>query len=314
MISIIVPCFNEEEAIPLFFVELEKTKANIAHEFEYIFINDGSSDHTLEVLRNLARKHKFVRYLSFSRNFGKEAALYAGLQAASGELVTVMDVDLQDPLELLPRMVEMIETTDIDCVGTRRTDRKGEPLIRSFFAKKFYQLINKISDTEMVDGARDYRLMTRQMVDAILELTEHNRFSKGLFSWVGFKTEYLTFENRERAVGETSWSFWKLFNYSIDGIINFSDAPLNIASFVGAFSCVASAIAMVFIIVRALLFGDPTSGWPSLVTIILFIGGIQLLCIGIIGKYIGKIFMETKKRPVYIVKETENENKKNIHL
>ncbi|MDT2633439.1 glycosyltransferase family 2 protein [Enterococcus dongliensis] len=314
MISIIVPCFNEEEAIPLFFVELEKTKANIAHEFEYIFINDGSSDYTLEVLRNLARKHKFVRYLSFSRNFGKEAALYAGLQAASGELVTVMDVDLQDPPELLPRMVEMIETTDIDCVGTRRTDRKGEPLIRSFFAKKFYQLINKISDTEMVDGARDYRLMTRQMVDAILELTEHNRFSKGLFSWVGFKTEYLTFENRERAVGETSWSFWKLFNYSIDGIINFSDAPLNIASFVGAFSCVASAIAMVFIIVRALLFGDPTSGWPSLVTIILFIGGIQLLCIGIIGKYIGKIFMETKKRPVYIVKETENENKKNIHL
>lgn len=314
MISIIVPCFNEEEAIPLFFVELEKTKANIAHEFEYIFINDGSSDHTLEVLRNLARKHKFVRYLSFSRNFGKEAALYAGLQAASGELVTVMDVDLQDPPELLPRMVEMIETTDIDCVGTRRTDRKGEPLIRSFFAKKFYQLINKISDTEMVDGARDYRLMTRQMVDAILELTEHNRFSKGLFSWVGFKTEYLTFENRERGVGDTSWSFWKLFNYSIDGIINFSDAPLSIASFVGAFSCVASAIAMVFIIVRALLFGDPTSGWPSLVTIILFIGGIQLLCIGIIGKYIGKIFMETKKRPVYIVKETENENKKNIHL
>lgn len=305
MLSVIVPCFNEEEAIPLFFVEMEKTKANIAHEFEYIFINDGSSDHTLEVLRNLARKHKFVRYLSFSRNFGKEAALYAGLQAASGELVTVMDVDLQDPPELLPRMVEMIETTDIDCVGTRRTDRKGEPLIRSFFAKKFYQLINKISDTEMVDGARDYRLMTRQMVDAILELTEHNRFSKGLFSWVGFKTEYLTFENHERTVGETSWSFWKLFNYSIDGIINFSDVPLNIASFVGAFSCVASAIAMVFIIVRALLFGDPTSGWPSLVTIILFIGGIQLLCIGIIGKYIGKIFMETKKRPVYIVKETE---------
>ena len=216
-----------------------------------------------------------------------------------------MDVDLQDPPELLPQMVEMIETTDIDCVGTRRADRKGEPPIRSFFAKKFYQLINRISDTEMVDGARDYRLMTRQMVDAILELTEYNRFSKGLFSWVGFKTEYISFENRERAVGETSWSFWKLFNYSIDGIVNFSDAPLNIASFVGAFSCVAAVIAMLFIIVRALIFGDPTSGWPSLVTIILFIGGVQLLCIGIIGKYIGKIFMETKKRPVYIVKETE---------
>lgn len=306
MISVIVPCFNEEEAIPLFFAEMEKTKKEIAHDFEYIFINDGSKDGTLEVLRELARKHKTVRYISFSRNFGKEAALYAGLQASKGDLVTVMDVDLQDPPELLPQMVEMIETTDIDCVGTRRADRKGEPPIRSFFAKKFYQLINRISDTEMVDGARDYRLMTRQMVDAILELTEYNRFSKGLFSWVGFKTEYISFENRERAVGETSWSFWKLFNYSIDGIVNFSDAPLNIASFVGAFSCVAAVIAMLFIIVRALIFGDPTSGWPSMVTIILFIGGVQLLCIGIIGKYIGKIFMETKKRPVYIVKETES--------
>lgn len=308
MISVIVPCFNEEEAIPLFFAEMEKTKKEIAHDFEYIFINDGSKDGTLEVLRELARKHKTVRYISFSRNFGKEAALYAGLQASKGDLVTVMDVDLQDPPELLPQMVEMIETTDIDCVGTRRADRKGEPPIRSFFAKKFYQLINRISDTEMVDGARDYRLMTRQMVDAILELTEYNRFSKGLFSWVGFKTEYISFENRERAVGETSWSFWKLFNYSIDGIVNFSDAPLNIASFVGAFSCVVSVIAMLFIIVRALIFGDPTSGWPSMVTIILFIGGVQLLCIGIIGKYIGKIFMETKKRPVYIVKETESRN------
>ncbi|MGX7125203.1 glycosyltransferase family 2 protein [Enterococcus viikkiensis] len=305
MISIIVPCFNEEEAIPLFFVEMEKIKKQVLQDFEYIFVNDGSKDRTLEVLRQLAREHDFVRYISFSRNFGKEAALYAGLQASKGELVTVMDVDLQDPPELLPRMIEMIETSDIDCVGTRRADRTGEPPIRSFFAKKFYQLINRISDTEMVDGARDYRLMTRQMVDAVLELTEHNRFSKGLFSWVGFKTEYISFENRERTVGETSWSFWKLFNYSIDGIVNFSDAPLNIASFVGAFSCVASGIAMLFIIIRALVFGDPTAGWPSLVTIILFIGGVQLLCIGIIGKYIGKIFMETKKRPVYIVKETE---------
>lgn len=305
MLSVIVPCFNEEEAIPLFFAEMEKVKKNIVHEFEYVFINDGSADQTLEVLRKLARTYHFVRYISFSRNFGKEAALYAGLQAATGELVTVMDVDLQDPPELLPQMIQLIETKGIDCVGTRRTDRQGEPPIRSFLAKKFYQLINRISDTEMVDGARDYRLMTRQMVDAILELTEHNRFSKGLFSWVGFETEYISFENRERAAGETSWSFWKLFNYSIDGIINFSDAPLNIASFVGAFSCMASVIAMVFIIVRALLFGDATAGWPSLVTIILFIGGIQLLCIGIIGKYIGKIFLETKNRPVYIVKETE---------
>lgn len=305
MISVIVPCFNEEEAIPLFFAEMEKTKKEIAHDFEYIFINDGSKDGTLEVLRELARKHKTVRYISFSRNFGKEAALYAGLQASKGDLVTVMDVDLQDPPELLPQMVEMVETTDIDCVGTRRADRKGEPPIRNLFAKAFYHLINRISETEMVDGARDYRLMTRQMVDAVLELTEHNRFSKGLFSWVGFNTEYISFENHERVAGKTSWSFWDLFNYSIDGIVNFSDVPLNIASFVGAFSCVASGIAMLFIIVRALIFGDPTSGWPSMVTIILFIGGVQLLCIGIIGKYIGKIFMETKKRPVYIVKETE---------
>ncbi|MDN6617415.1 MAG: glycosyltransferase family 2 protein [Enterococcus sp.] len=305
MISVIVPCFNEEEAIHLFFVEMEEVKKKVSYDFEYIFINDGSEDQTLDVLRKLAREYSFVRYLSFSRNFGKEAALYAGLQAAKGKLVAVMDVDLQDPPELLPQMIEMIETTDVDCVGTRRADRKGEPAIRSFFAKKFYQLINRISETEMVDGARDYRLMTRQMVDAVLELTEHNRFSKGLFSWVGFKTEYISFENQERVAGETSWSFWNLFNYSIDGIVNFSDAPLNIASFVGAFSCVVSGIAMLFIIVRALLFGDPTAGWPSLVTIILFIGGVQLLCIGIIGKYIGKIFMETKKRPVYIIKETE---------
>lgn len=310
MISVIVPCFNEEEAIPLFFAEMEDVKQTILHEFEYIFVNDGSVDKTLQVLRELAEQNSFVRYISFSRNFGKEAALYAGLQASTGELVTVMDVDLQDPPSLLPKMIEMIGTNDIDCVGTRRADRKGEPPIRSFFAKKFYQLINRISDTEMVDGARDYRLMTRQMVDAVLELTEHNRFSKGLFSWVGFKTEYLSFENQERIAGKTSWSFWKLFNYSIDGIVNFSDVPLNIASFVGAFSCIASGIAMVFIIVRALLFGDPTSGWPSLVTIILFIGGVQLLCIGIIGKYIGKIFVETKNRPVYIIKETEKKLEK----
>ena len=294
----------------LFFTEMENMKKTITHDLEYIFINDGSKDLTLQVLRDLAIKHNFVRYISFSRNFGKEAALYAGLQAATGDLITVMDVDLQDPPELLPKMIEMIETSDVDCVGTRRADRKGEPPIRSFFAKKFYQLINKISDTEMVDGARDYRLMTRQMVDAILELTEHNRFSKGLFSWVGFKTEYISFANRERSAGETSWSFWKLFNYSIDGIVNFSDAPLNIASFVGAFSCFAAVIAMIFIIIRALIFGDPTSGWPSMVTIILFIGGVQLLCIGIIGKYISKIFLETKKRPVYIVKETEKKLEK----
>lgn len=305
MISIIIPCFNEEEAIPLYFSEMEQLRENISRNFEYIFINDGSNDGTLETLRELASEYNYVRYISFSRNFGKEAALYAGLQASKGEFVTVMDVDLQDPPELLPQMIRMIETTDIDCVGTRRSNRAGEPPIRSFFARKFYQIINKISDTEMVDGARDYRLMTRQMVNSILELTEYNRFSKGLFSWVGYKTRYISFENRERSAGETSWSFWKLFNYSIDGIVNFSDAPLNIASFLGAFSCLASGVAMILIIIRALIFGDATSGWPSMVSIFLFIGGIQLLCLGIIGKYLGKIFLETKKRPTFIIKETE---------
>lgn len=304
MLSIIVPCFNEEEAIPLFFAEMETVQPLTGKSFEYIFIDDGSKDETLRAIKQLpSSAGSKVRFISFSRNFGKEAALYAGLQASTGDLVTVMDVDLQDPPELLPQMVQMIENSDIDCVGTRRADRVGEPPIRSFFAKMFYHLINKISDTYMVDGARDFRLMTRQMVDAVLEVTEYNRFSKGIFSWVGFKTEYISFDNRERSAGETSWSFWKLFNYSIDGIINFSDAPLNIASFVGALSCVGSGIALLFIILRALLFGDPTSGWPSMVSIILFIGGIQLLSLGIIGKYIGKVFLETKNRPMFIVKE-----------
>ncbi|MGM0257623.1 glycosyl transferase [Enterococcus sp. AZ093] len=304
-ISIVIPCFNEEKTVPLFFDEVEKFRGD--YEFEYLFIDDGSSDGTLAAIKKLANVHESVRFVAFSRNFGKEAALYAGLQASTGDLVTVMDVDLQDPPELLPVMIDKVINSDIDCIGTRRSTREGEPAIRSFFAKKFYQLINKISDTEMIDGARDYRMMTRQMVDAVLELAEYNRFSKGLFSWVGFKTEYLSFENRERVAGETSWSFWKLFNYSIDGIVNFSDTPLNIASFVGALSCIGSGIAILFIILRALLFGDPTSGWPSLVSIVLFIGGIQLLCLGIIGKYIGKIFLETKKRPVYIVRETEKQ-------
>ena len=308
-VSIVVPCYNEEKTVPLFFNEVEKFKG--IHEFEYLFIDDGSRDNTLQAIKALANDHEYIRFISFSRNFGKEAALYAGLQASTGDLVSVMDVGLQDPPDLLPEMIETIMQSDIDCVGTRRSTRDGEPPIRSFFAKKFYQLINKISDTEMVDGARDFRLMTRQMVDAILELTEYNRFSKGLFSWVGFKTKYISFENRERVAGETSWSFWKLFNYSIDGIVNFSDAPLTIASFVGALSCIGSGLAILFIILRALLYGDPTAGWPSMVSIFLFIGGIQLLCLGIIGKYIGKIFLETKQRPVYIIRETEKINPKN---
>ncbi|MGC6769620.1 glycosyltransferase family 2 protein [Enterococcus sp. LJL51] len=309
MLSIVIPCYNEEESIPAFFKEVEKVSQQIDHEIEYIFVNDGSKDSTLSCLRELHRSYpQKVRYISFSRNFGKEAGLYAGLQSAKGELVTVMDADLQDPPELLPEMIRLIETEDIDCVGTRRATRDGEPAIRSFFARMFYKLINKIGETEMVDGARDFRLMTRQMVDSILELTEYNRFSKGIFSWVGFNTKYLSYENRERVAGETSWSFWSLLSYSIDGIINFSEVPLNIASYVGALSCFGSVIAMLVILFRTLMYGDPTSGWPSMVCIFLFVGGLQLLCLGIIGKYIGKIFMETKNRPAYIVKETEENN------
>ncbi|AQP53938.1 glycosyltransferase [Vagococcus penaei] len=309
-VSIVIPCFNEEKMIPIFFKEMEKIREAHQYTYEYIFVNDGSHDQTLAEMRLLASQYPTVRYLSFSRNFGKESALYAGLKYATGDLVTVMDVDLQDPPDLLPQMIERITTSDIDCVGTRRSTREGEPPIRSFFAKKFYQLMNKISDTEMVDGARDYRLMTRQMVDSVLELSEYNRFSKGIFSWVGFNTEYISFENRERVAGETSWSFWKLFSYSIDGIINFSDTPLNIASYTGVFSCLAAVVGMIFIIIRALAYGDPTAGWPSMIVIILFLGGLQLLCLGIIGKYIGKIFLETKKRPIFIIRETEEALKK----
>ncbi|WP_087662869.1 glycosyltransferase family 2 protein [Enterococcus cecorum] len=305
LISIVVPCYNEEETVEIFYRETEKINQMLqGYLFEYIFVNDGSKDGTLNKLRVLS-KNKNVHYISFSRNFGKEAALYAGLKEAKGDFVTVMDADLQDPPELLIEMIQTLEQGEYDCVGTRRSTRKGEPPIRSWFAKKFYQLVNRIGEVEMVDGARDFRLMTRQMVDSVLELSEYNRFSKGLFAWVGYNTKYLEYENRERVAGQTSWSFWSLFKYSIDGIVNFSEAPLNLASFVGAFSCFVSIIAMIFIVVKTLIFNDPTSGWPSLVCIILFIGGIQLLCLGIVGKYISKIFLETKKRPIYIVKERD---------
>ena len=303
-ISIIVPCFNEEETIPLFYAEMEKIKSQIDDNFEYIFVNDGSKDRTLQVLRDLNQVDKSVHYLSFSRNFGKEAALYAGLKHATGDLVTVMDADLQDPPELLLTMKSMLEKNpDLDCVGTRRTTRDGEPPIRSFFAKMFYKLINRISQVEMVDGARDFRLMRRQMVDAILEVSEYNRFSKGIFAWVGFKTEYLEYKNVERVAGKTSWSFWQLLNYSLEGIVNFSDAPLTIAFLGGVVACLLAFFLIMIVIIRTLIFGDPTSGWPSMVSIILFLGGFQLLTIGILGKYIGKIFMETKKRPIYVIKE-----------
>ena len=303
-ISVVVPCFNEEESIPLFYEEMERVRISVGEEFEYIFINDGSSDKTLDVLRELNLLNPCTHYLSFSRNFGKEAALYAGLQHATGDYVTVMDVDLQDPPELLIEMKQKLDQqSNLDCVGTRRVTRDGEPPIRSFFARMFYKLINKISRAEIVDGARDFRLMRRPMVDAILELSEYNRFSKGIFAWVGFETEYLEYKNVERVAGETSWNFWSLFKYSIEGIVNFSDAPLNIAFIGGLLSWILAFIMMVLIVIRTLVFGDPTSGWPSLMTVILFLGGFQLLTIGILGKYIGKIFLETKNRPVYVIKE-----------
>lgn len=304
-ISIIVPCYNEQESIPLFYAAVEKVAATLTnHQIEYWFVNDGSSDQSLAEMRALQTTDvDHVHYISFSRNFGKEAALYAGLQAATGDYVAVMDVDLQDPPALLPEMITGIEQDGFDCVGTRRTTRVGEPPIRSFFAKQFYRIINRISQTEIVDGARDYRLMTRQMVDAILEMSEYNRFSKGIFSWVGFDTKYLEYQNQDRVAGTTSWSFWGLFKYSLDGIVTFSETPLAIASFIGFFSFIIASLALIFIIIRALIFGDPTSGWPSLISVMLMVGGLQLLCLGIVGKYIGKIYLEVKNRPVYIVKE-----------
>jgi len=276
----------------------------MGEKFEYIFINDGSSDGTLSVLRKLHVTDSNAHYLSFSRNFGKEAALYAGLERASGDYVTVMDVDLQDPPELLIEMKEKLDQQpNLDCVGTRRVTRDGEPLIRSFFARMFYKLINHISQVEMVDGARDFRLMCRPMVDAILELSEYNRFSKGLFAWVGFRTHYLEYPNVERRAGKTSWSFRQLFFYSIEGIVNFSDFPLILAFVAGLSSCFLALVMTLFVVVRTLLLGNPTSGWTSLMAVILFLGGVQLLTIGILGKYISKIYMETKKRPLYLIKE-----------
>lgn len=308
-ISIVVPCYNEQETIYLFYQEMEKVTQELSVNIEYLFINDGSSDNTLLILRELAREdEQKIKYLSFSRNFGKEAAIYAGLSHSTGDYVSVMDADLQDPPELLPKMLQLIEQEGYDCIGTRRVSRKGEPPIRSFFAKQFYKVINKISDTEIVDGARDYRLMTRQMVNAILQMTEYNRFSKGIFSWVGFNTKYLEFENRERVAGETTWSFWSLFRYSIDGIVAFSEVPLSIASIIGLVSFVFALFVSIIIIIRTLVFGDPTSGWTSLVVIILGMGGLQLFCLGILGKYLGKTYLESKKRPIYIVKETEKNN------
>ena len=309
-ISVVVSCYNEEKALPLFYEEMERVRKqdfeNIA-EFEYIFINDGSKDKTLEIIKGLREKDSKVRYVSFSRNFGKEAAMLAGLDASVGDYVAVMDADLQDPPALLRQMYDAIKNENYDAVGTRRVTRKGEPPIRSFFARIFYKIINKMSDIEMVDGARDYRLMKRQVVDSIISLREYNRYSKGLFSFVGYNTKWIEYENVERVAGETKWSFWKLFKYSIEGITAFSTTPLIISSVIGIVFCIVAFLAIILIIIKTLVFGDPTSGWPSLACIIVFVSGVQLFSIGIIGQYLSKTYLEVKKRPIYIIKETEKE-------
>ena len=300
LISIVVPCYNEEESIPLFYNTIIKILANIEEDYEIIFINDGSTDNTLTKIKELDN----VNYLSFSRNFGKEAALYAGLENSKGDYVVVMDADLQDPPELILDMLNLIKTTDYDIIGTRRVSREGEPPIRSFFARLFYKLMNKFSNVELVDGARDFRLMTRQVVDAILRLNEYNRFSKGLFQWVGFETKWLEYENIERIAGETSWSFWGLFQYSIEGIVSFTTAPLSISTLLGIIFSIIAFILIIIVVLKNLLYSDPVQGWTSTICIILLLGGVQLFSIGILGKYLEKTYIEVKNRPVYLIKET----------
>lgn len=307
LLSAIVPCYNEELVLPLFYREFVQVMSGIPDmDYELILVDDGSSDRTLEVIKELSSNNPKVKYVSFSRNFGKEAAIYAGLQHGKGDYFTLMDADLQDPPSLLPEMLEAIRE-GYDHIATRRSTREGEPAIRSFFARSFYRLINRISDTEIVDGARDFRLMKKEVVDAILELPENNRFSKGIFEWVGFRTKWISYTNVERIAGETKWSFWKLFKYAIDGIIGFSTVPLAAASFTGLFCFVLAVIAMIVILVKTLIWGDPVEGWPALACFILFFSGIQLLSVGIVGQYLAKTYLETKRRPMYIKKESNME-------
>lgn len=313
MISIIIPCYNEQDALPFFYVEAKKVLDGISENYELLFINDGSKDNTLPILKELAQKDPNVKYISFSRNFGKEAAMYAGFCNAQGDYVAVMDADLQDPPELLPKMMELLESGEYDSVATRRVNRHGEPPIRSWFAKKFYKIINAISDSDVVDGARDFRLMKANMVKAIVSMGERNRFSKGIFGWIGFRTYWLPYENKERVAGKTKWNFWKLFYYAIEGIIDFSEVPLSIASWFGIGMTFFSAIAMIFLVVRRLCFGDPVAGWASTICIMLLIGGIQLFSLGVIGKYLAKTYTEVKKRPHYIVSETNKDNCINVN-
>lgn len=300
-LDIVVPCYNEEEMLPIFYNEISNNLKNI--NWNVIFVNDGSNDNTLEVIKKLKNSYDNVKYISFSRNFGKESAIYAGLDYSTGDYIVLMDADLQDPPSLIPEMLKYISKYDI--VGTRRVTRKGEPIIRSFFARLFYKIANKITKIELVDGARDFRLMKREVVNAILDLKEYNRFSKGIFQWVGFETKWLEYENIERQKGETSWSFWGLFKYSIEGIVSFTTAPLHIATIIGIFFSIIAFLSIIVIVIKTLLFGDPVEGWPSTISIILFLSGIQLFAAGIIGEYLAKIYLESKKRPIYIIKEKD---------
>lgn len=307
-ITVIVPCFNEQDALPIYYKEMCRVMHKMPEvEIEILFVDDGSTDRTLSVMKDLNSLDEKCKYLSFSRNFGKEAAIYAGLKNATGDYVAIMDVDLQDPPELLPQMYQILEEGEYDNVATKRSTRKGEPVIRSFLSETFYKCINKISKTEIVSGARDYRLMNRRTVDAVLEMSEYNRFSKGIFEWVGFRTKWLEFENVERSAGETKWSIRKLFTYSLEGIMGFSVAPLSFASVIGLLFCVLSFLMVIVIVVRTLVWGDPVAGWPSLVCIVFMVGGVQLLCTGIVGQYLAKTYLETKHRPIYILKDSSEE-------
>lgn len=310
LLTIVVPCYNEEAVLPLFFDEIGRTMEDFKNtdadlEFELLFVDDGSKDRTLDVIKEFRKKDERVHFVSFSRNFGKEAGIYAGLENSHGDYVVIMDADLQDPPSLLPEMYKAIRDEGYDSAATRRVTRKGEPVIRSFFARQFYKMMNRMTSLQIMDGARDYRIMTRTMVNAVLDMKEYNRFTKGIYSWVGFDTKWFDYENRERAAGETKWSFWRLFIYSLEGFVGFSTAPLTFAAFIGLVFTLLAFVMIVFIIVRTLIYGDPTSGWPSMICIIVFIAGVQLFCIGVVGQYLAKTYLETKARPIYIAREKE---------
>ena len=310
IVSMVVPCFNEQEVVNLFYEEFINVFKKSKYDYELIFVNDGSSDDTLKIFKDLAKKDKKVVYLSFSRNFGKESAMYAGLCNASGDYVGFIDADLQHPPVYIPQMLEILDKGECDCVACRRVDRKGDSKVRTWFAKKFYQIINSISDVKMVDGAGDFRIMNRNMANAVMSMSEYNRFSKGIFSWVGFKTCWIDYENVDRAAGKTSWSFFGLVKYAIDGIVSFSNAPLDLATLFGLLTTVLAFIYLIFVVIKYILYGEPVQGWPTLICAILIMGGIQLLCLGIIGQYVGKAYMEVKNRPHFIVSES---NKKQVN-